>query len=411
MFRSILKFAGLVFTGLVFIGTYSNCDSKSAPIQHQVVPQTIFPNPQQGYGNGPDQLAQPDDVEIMPNGDLIISDVDNNRLQVFKSSGELILTIDAEYLGLNDPEIIPTGISSDGEGYVYVSLEGAGVVARLNPDLSLDQFIGYKGRVSSDEYYHPENDGLLINPQGIMVSKSGDVFVADMAKDVFRKQKVYNFGFRKFKKNQTEAGTTYSYDREFANTQEVTRIMRKSEGLAISEERGLLFVAEEKPQKDQFGNEQKFRFVGVFDLETGMFKNRLIGVEMSAGKIISGYCDDSIEGLSVLGDYLFAVVEKDGRVDCYNIDSGERVQHFGVPAPFYCDDESDCVIDSVNYNEQNIMAGGAQVHLLNDWQKNELASPDGICAVKLESGEELLAVVDQWNSRILTYNLKEVLGQ
>ncbi len=411
MLRSVLKYSGLIITSSLLIYTYSACKSETSEGQQQVLAQNIYPNPQNGYGNGPDQLAQPDDVEILANGDLIISDVDNNRLQVFKSTGELRLSIDSEYLGLTDPEIIPTGIAQDGEGNIYVTLEGAGVVARLNPDLSLDQFIGYKGHVSSEAYYLPENDGLLINPQGLIVSKNGDIFVADMAKDVFRKKKVYNFGFRKFKKVQSAEGTSYTYDLDFAKSQEVTRIMRKSEGMAISEERGLLFVAEEKPEKDQFGNEEKYRFIGVFDLETGKFKNRLIGVEMVDGKIVSGYCDDSIEGLSVLGDYLYAVVEKDGRVDCYNIDSGKRVLHFGSRAPFYCDDESDCVIDGVNYNEQNIIAGGAVIHTLNDWKKNELASPDGVCAVELKSGKKVLGVVDQWNSRILTYDIDALLGK
>ncbi len=208
MFRSIMRYTGLVLTCLFFINIYSRCASKSLQSDHQITPQNFYPNPQQGYGNAPDQLAQPDDVEILANGDLIISDVDNNRLQVFKSTGELILSIDSEYLGLTDPEIIPTGIAQDGEGYIYVTLEGAGVVARLNPDLTLDQFIGYKGHVSSDAYYLPENDGLLINPQGLIVSKNGDIFVADMAKDVFRKKKVYNFGFRKFKKVQSAEGTS-----------------------------------------------------------------------------------------------------------------------------------------------------------------------------------------------------------
>lgn len=405
MFRSILKYIGLMVVCIFLVNIYFTTSCKSENANFQIDPLTLYPNPQNGYGNAPDQLAQPDDVEILPNGDLIISDVDNNRIQVFNQSGELTLSIDAKSLGLDDPEIIPTGIASDGEGYVYVTLEGVGVVARFNPDLTLDQFIGYKGQVSSEEYYSPENNGLLINPQGIIVSKAGDIFVADMAKAVFRKAKVYHFGFRKFKQLHSEQGTTYAYDVDFAETQEVTTIMRKSEGMAISEERGLLFVAEEKPVTSQFGNQDKFRYIGVFDLETGVFKNRLIGVEMIDGNIISGYCDDSIEGLSVLGDYLYAVVEKDGRVDCYNIDSGVRVRHFGMEAPFYCDDESDCVIEGVNYNEQNIIAGGAQVHLLNDWKKSELASPDGVCVVELISGEKVLAVVDQWNSRILTYDI------
>lgn len=405
---SFLRFI-LFLTGLAIIISCGPLNTAALPQESSIKPFNYYPNPQNGYGAGPDQLAQPDDVEILPDGSLIITDVDNNRIQHFHRDGTLLRTIDAELLGLQNTDIVPTGIASDGDGYIYISLEGVGSVARFNPDMSFDQLIGYQGLVSSEEYYLEENDGLLIKPQGIIASRSGDVYVADMDKTIFRIDGVYNFGFRKFKKIDEGDSTTYVYDKEFAASQEVTAIMRKSEGMAISEERGLLFVAEEKPQKNQFGNTDRYRYVGVFDLETGQFKDRLIGVEMVEGKIISGYSKDSIEGLSILGDYLFAVDEKAGRVDCYHIDSGVRVAHFGVRAPFYCDDESDCIIEGVNYNEQNIIAGGAKVHLLNAWQKNELASPDGVCAREIASGEKIIAVVDQWNSRILTYDFDQLL--
>ncbi|MBC8375544.1 MAG: hypothetical protein H8E26_05810 [FCB group bacterium] len=398
----------LVISFVVFVACASK-DEISVPPKGTISPLNIYPNPQSGYGSAADQLAQPDDVELLENGDLIVSDVDNNRIQVFSLNGDLLKTINAETLGMETTEIVPTGISSDEAGYIYVTLEGLGSVARFNPDMTLDQLIGYQGEVLADEYYLDENDGLLIKPQGLIVSRSGDIYVADMDKTIFRKDGVYNFGFRKFKQVVTGDLTSYIYDKDFAATQEVTITMRKSEGMAISEERGLLFVAEEKPEKSQFGNSEKYRYIGVFDLKTGKFQNRLIGVEMVDGKITSGYSKDSIEGLSIFGDYLFAVDEKAGRVDCYNIDSGERIAHFGSRAPYYCDDESDCVIDGVNYNEQNIMAGGAQVHLLNDWHKNELASPDGISTKTLLTGEKILAVVDQWNSRILTYDLADIL--
>jgi len=404
-----IRFLLFIMSFIIFVACAIKNET-SMPPKDDISPINIYPNPQSGYGAAPDQLAQPDDVELLANGDLIISDVDNNRIQVFSRNGALQKTIDAKSLDMENSEIVPTGISSDEAGYVYVTLEGVGSVARFNPDLTLDQLVGYQGRVSSEQYYLDRNDGLLIKPQGIIVSAGGDIYVADMDKTIFRKEGVYNFGFRKFKQIVTEDVTSYVYDKEFAATQEITTIMRKSEGMAISEERGLLLVAEEKPQKNQFGNSEKFRYIGVFDLNTGKFNNRLIGVEMVDGKITSGYSKDSIEGLSVFGQYIFAVDEKAGRVDCYNIESGERVAHFGTRAPYYCDDESDCVIDGVNYNEQNIIAGGAQIHLLNDWHKNEMASPDGVSTRTLLTGEKILAVVDQWNSRILTYDLNDILG-
>jgi len=374
-------------------------------------PLTYLPNPQDGYGSGPNQLAQPDDVEILQDGSLVVTDVDNNRIQLFSEDGKLMKSITAKSLDLEDTEILPTGISSDGDGYVYVSLEGAGRVARFTPAMELDQFIGYSGKATPENYYLPENDGLLMKPQGLIVSARGDVYVVDMAKDVFDTEEKRNFGFRKFKKVESDAGTEFVYDTEFTATQEITTIMRKSEGLAISESRGLLFVAEEKPITAQFGNSSKYRYVGVFTLETGAFTGRLLTVTMENDLIVDGYCDESIEGLSVIDNLLFTVAEKAGRVDCFDIDTGDRIAFFGVRAPFYCDDESDCIIDGVNYNEQSIMAGTAQVHLLNDWEKNELASPDGISVRELKNGNQRLAVVDQWNSRILLYDLKNVLGR
>jgi hypothetical protein len=48
-------------------------------------------------------------------------------------------------------------------------------------------------------------------------------------------------------------------------------------------------------------------------------------------------------------------------------------------------------------------------HLKNDWHKNELASPDGVSAAVLKDGSKRLAVVDQWNSRIIMYDLDVIL--
>ena len=41
---------------------------------------------------------------------------------------------------------------------------------------------------------------------------------------------------------------------------------------------------------------------------------------------------------------------------------------------------------------------------------NEIASPDGVSAIELDDGTKRLAVVDQWNSRILIYDLDKILN-
>jgi len=404
-----VRFA-LFLIGFLLLIAYAIRKQPAPVSQASVTPIRIFPYPQNGYGSADNQLAQPDDVELQSDGHVIITDVNNNRIQYFDQTGKLLASINGADLGFDDPLITPTGIGSDSDGYIYITLEDAGTIARFTADMQFDQFIGHQGQVPAKDYYLPENDGLLMKPQGIIVAARGDVYVVDMAKKVFEKDGVRNFGFRRFNKVSTALGDTFVYDTRFAKTQEITRVMRKSEGMAISEKQGLLFVAEEKPSKTQFGNADKYRYIGVFDAQTGVFMDRLIGVTLDVGVIVSGYCSESIEGLAVAGDILFAVAEKAGRIDCYDIASGKRVTHFGSAAPYYCDDESDCVIDGVNYNEQAIIAGTAKVHLLNDWHHNELASPDGICSVTLKNGQSQLAVVDQWNSRILHYDLDQILG-
>jgi len=374
-------------------------------------PIGIAPNPQQGYGNGQNQLAQPDDVEFLRDGSILVSDVNNNRLQLYSGNGKFVRSISAEELRLKG-EITPTGIGQDAEGFIYVSCEGSGVIVRLNPDLSFNQFIGKHCDIKDTEYYCVENENCLIKPQGLIVAPNGDVFIVDMDESFRRgyEGNIRNFGFRKFKKIVDDGITKYIYDRTFAKTQEITRVMRKSEGMAISESRGMLLIAEEKPLVAEFGNINKYRYIAAFDLETGRYLKKLYGVTLENDKIVSGLFNDSVEGVAVFDKFLFAVDEKAGKVHIFNIETGEAKGFFGKRADYYCDDHSDCVIEGINYNEQSIIAGTAIPHLKNNWKNSELASPDGVNVIELSNGIKRLAVVDQWNMRIVIYNLDEIIN-
>ncbi len=396
----------ILFTSFAFSQTLSIVD-----LTNDISPVGIAPNPQDGYGNGEDQLAQPDDVELLSDGSMIVSDVDNNRIQYFSKDGKLIKSITAKDIGLIDIDIVPTGISKDEQGFIYISLEGAGTVARFKPNLELDQLIGRKCDISADNYYKCKNENCLIKPQGLIVNAKGDIFVIDMAKSVFKVGDQRNFGFKKFKKIRKNNKIIYKYDKKFADSQEITKVMRKSEGMAIDEKREILLVAEEKPSKDQFGNKKKKRYVAAFDLKTGKYLNSLYGVVMNDGKIVDGYFYDSVEGLALLDNNLYVVDEKAGKVYIFDVESGDCLASIGKRAYYYCDDESECIIEGVNYNEQSIIANTAFPHIKNDWQKNEIASPDGISTIKLEDGSKRLAVVDQWNSRILIYELDDILNE
>ena len=371
-----------------------------------ISPIGIAPTPQNGYGPGKNQLAQPDDVELLKDGSLLVSDANNNRLQLYAANGTHLRTINADDLHLQG-EITPTGLAQDAEGFIYVSCEGAGVIVRLKPDLSYDQAIGQPCEITHLEYYWPENETCLIKPQGIAVSAGGDVLVIDMDKS-FRlgfEGEIRRFGLKRFKKTVDGGKVEYIYDREFARSQEITKVMRKSEGMAVSESGSVLFVAEEKPLASEYGNKNKFRYISAFDLETGIYLNKLYGVDLNSDTIVSGVFENSVEGVAVYGKYLFAVGEKAGRVYIFDIDTGAPKGYFGTRAPYYCDDHSDCVIEGINYNEQSIIAGSALPHIKNSWENSELASPDGIDVVVLSNGEKRLAVVDQWNMRIVIYDL------
>ena len=184
--------------GLLF---HSGCGKKPDVIDltFVITPLSIAPSVQNGYGSGMNQLAQPDDVEFLSDGSMIVSDVNNNRIQHFSSDGLILNSISAQDIGLGNSEISPTGISKDAGGFIYITLEYAGMVARFNPDLEFDQFIGKKCDIAANSYYKPENDSCLIFPQGVVVAENGDIYVIDMAKKVFENNKVRNFGFRKFK--------------------------------------------------------------------------------------------------------------------------------------------------------------------------------------------------------------------
>ena len=98
----------LLFISVFFIPGACSKNNKPINLTEQIQALKIIPSSQNGYGKDADQLAQPDDVELLPDGSMIVTDVDNNRIQYFSSEGLLQKSITARELGLTNEEIIPT---------------------------------------------------------------------------------------------------------------------------------------------------------------------------------------------------------------------------------------------------------------------------------------------------------------
>ena len=161
-------------------------------------------------GSAPGQFANPGDLQIAPSGNLVVSDTDNRRIQVFAPDGNLVSIIGAPGSG---PGAFsrPSGIAIQNDGTMYafdngtgrvVVFDAAGTYVReflppldfyagvaLDPSQTSLYLVDYQGSIIDHvstagtvigRYSGPgAGDGQLQRPQGIAVSPSGGVYVAD----------------------------------------------------------------------------------------------------------------------------------------------------------------------------------------------------------------------------------------
>ena len=114
------------------------------------------------FGNSGEQgqdVGNPWDVAVGPDGNVYVADTDRSRVQVYTRDGEFVRTIGATQMSGQ-----PYGIDVDGEGAVYVTMSG-GNVAKFGADGSL-------------EFEAPSRTGYI--GYGIAVDAAGTIFVADL---------------------------------------------------------------------------------------------------------------------------------------------------------------------------------------------------------------------------------------
>lgn len=104
-----------------------------------------------------------------------MTDVNNNRVQVFGADGRFLRKWGSE--GTEEGQLrLPIGVAVDASDRVYVADWGNDRVQVFDPDGSLLWIWGSRGN----------SEGLFAGPVGIAIDASGNVYVVDMGNDRVR---------------------------------------------------------------------------------------------------------------------------------------------------------------------------------------------------------------------------------
>jgi DNA-binding beta-propeller fold protein YncE len=116
-------------------------------------------------GSENSQFKEPQAIAIDSEGNILIADTGNNRIQEFNSAGEFV----RKYSGEGENALkSPRGVAIDSEGKVWVTDSGNNRIERFSS----------KGAFLSKFGAYGPNDGQFFEPRGIAVSGS-NLWVAD----------------------------------------------------------------------------------------------------------------------------------------------------------------------------------------------------------------------------------------
>ena len=121
-------------------------------------------------GSKPGELNRPSGIAIDADGNLVVADAWNHRVQKFTEDGTFITEWGGYGQGPGEFDM-PWGICVDDEGYTYVCDWRNDRVQKLDPDGGHVMTIGESG----------SEDGQFNRPTGVTVDRDGDIYVADWA--------------------------------------------------------------------------------------------------------------------------------------------------------------------------------------------------------------------------------------
>jgi sugar lactone lactonase YvrE len=309
-------------------------------------------------GNFPEQFNEPDAVAFTLDGRLVAGDSDNARLKIYRldDQSQTVQIVGREGSGPGEfshgvANTIGSlifyhqvqGIAVDKNGLVYVIDQGNQRVqvfdaeGKVLPEKAMP--LSYCGKESprcSDGLWRPTKRNAYTSLQGLAIDHEGGIFISDRGTS-----RIYRF--------LPGGKLDLSFQMQELDVATAKPNLKEPESLAVYRDK--LFVANEGTGA-----------IKIFDRRSG----KLIGAaEGFGGEVFAG----DVEGLAVVGDYLFAVDVQNTRIAVFDLKSETPKFLLGF---------------------------------VGDYE-----SADGIA---IDPTGKYVAIADQGNMRIVFYSLPEILN-
>lgn len=141
---------------------------QSMAVWQYCLPNTSPCTPAPGYDPG--QFFDPEGIAVDGQGNVYVSEVDNNRIQKLTKDGKSVAVFGGPQGDAPGQFNSPFGLSVDRAGNIYVADLNNNRVQKLSPTGQPLQVFG-QGRGAGP--------GQLVQPRGVAVDAAGDVFVSD----------------------------------------------------------------------------------------------------------------------------------------------------------------------------------------------------------------------------------------
>ena len=134
----------------------------------------VHPDACVGRGDGDGELDEPQGLCISGDGDVLVADSFNHRVQVFREDGTFVRAFGRE--GEGEGEFCdPNDVCVGKDGSIYVVNQGNYRVQVFDRDWGFVRMFGSRG----------EGPGEFLHPAGIYVGEDGEIYVSDyQRKDV-----------------------------------------------------------------------------------------------------------------------------------------------------------------------------------------------------------------------------------